>query len=363
MDSPYRAELLAAISAVQQAARLSQSLISARDKGTIQKDDLSPVTVGDFAIQALLTAALHSAFPDDGFVGEESADELRADGVLCDRVWEAVNEFAEVLPESKERMCEMIDWCGNGSPSAEEERRLWVVDPIDGTKTFVQGRMYAINVALLQGGKQVLSVVACPVLSTDATAPLSNDTVDPTRTGCILFAVRGCGAYVRPLPGAAGEVEVRRLEALDETLAIPDLKMVTSVYEADSGVGEVHKAVAEKLGIAYPGSDLLAWVLRWVSLALGLANVTVWVYKRRDRLAKIWDHAGAMLLFEEVGGKVTDVDGKDISLSAGRKMSANYGWVAAPRHLHDSVLKAVQETLREQGRHDLLAQQLGGESE
>lgn len=358
MDSPYSAELQAAISAVQQAARLSQSLLPSRDKGTVQKDDLSPVTVGDFAIQALVAAALHAAFPGDGFVGEESAAELRADAALCDRVWEAVNAFAEVPPESRERMCEMIDWCGNGTPpgAADGERRVWVVDPIDGTKTFVQGRMYAINVALVQGGRQVLSVVGCPVLSASATAPVTNDTVDPTGKGSILFAVRGYGAYVRPLPGAFGEVEVRRLEALDETLALSDLKLVTSVYEADSGVAEVHEAVAAKLGIAYPGSDLLAWVIRWVSLALGLANVTVWVYKRRDRLAKIWDHAGAMLLFEEVGGKITDVDGKDISLSAGRKMSANYGWVAAPRHLHDKVLKAVQETLREQGRHDLLAQ-------
>lgn len=354
MDSPYRSELLAAISAVQAAARLSQSLISARDKGTIQKDDLSPVTVADFSIQALLTAALHSAFPDDGFVGEESADELRTDSVLCNRVWNAVNEFAAVVPESREAMCDMIDWCGLGKPM--DKKRVWVFDPIDGTKTFVQGQMYAINVALLEDGKQVLSVVGCPVLAVGPKTPLANDAVDPTGTGSILFAVRGHGAYVRPLPGSAEEVEVRRLEPFADTVSLSDIKIVTSVYMADSGVDEVHKAVAAKLGAEYPGSDLLPWVVRWVSLALGSANVTVWVYKRRDRVAKIWDHAGAMLLFEEVGGKITDVDGKDIDLSAGRKMVANYGWVAAPRHLHSEVLKAVQETLREQNRHDLLAQ-------
>jgi 3'(2'), 5'-bisphosphate nucleotidase len=355
MESPYRPELLAAIKAVQQAARLSQSLISSRDKGTIEKDDLSPVTVGDFAIQALLAAALHNAFPDDGFVGEESAAELRESPVLCNRVWKAVNEFAEVVPESEERMCELIDWCGNGTPS-QGTKRVWVFDPIDGTKTFVQGQMYAINVALLEGGKQVLSVVGCPVLAVDARPPILNDSVDPTGTGSILFAVKGHGAYVRPLIGPHDGIEIRELDPLDQTLAVADLELVTSVYMADSGVGEVHKKVAEKLGISYPGSDLLAWVVRWVSLALGLANVTIWVYKRRDRLAKIWDHAGAMLLFEEVGGKVTDVDGKDIDLSAGRKMIANYGWVAAPKHVHGAVLKVVRETLREEGRLDLLAE-------
>ncbi|KAJ9130343.1 Carbohydrate phosphatase [Coniochaeta hoffmannii] len=355
MDSPYRSELLAAISAVQRAAALSQSLISSRDKGTIQKDDLSPVTVGDFAIQALLTAALHDSFPDDGFVGEESAAELRSDPALRARVWGAVTEFAAVVPGSEERMCEMIDWCGSGTPD-QAGKRVWVFDPIDGTKTFVQGQMYAINVALLVGGKQVLSVVGSPTLAVDAKAPIMNDSVDPTGRGSILFAVKGYGAYVRPLPGSPEEVEIRRLEPVAEGLALPDLRLVTSVYMADSGADDVHKAVAEKLGIAYPGSDLLAWVVRWVSLALGLANTTVWVYKRRDRLAKIWDHAGAMLLFEEAGGKITDVDGKDIDLSVGRKMTANYGWVAAPKHLHGAVLNAVQETLREQGRNDLLAQ-------
>lgn len=354
MDSPYHPELLAAISAVQRAAKLSQSLISSRDKGTIQKDDLSPVTVGDFAIQALLTAALHKAFPDDGFVGEEDAAELRSNPQLGNRVWTAVNDFAEVVLESKERMFEMIDWCGKGVPTTE--KRVWVFDPIDGTRTFVEGKMYAINVALLEGGKQVLSVVGCPVLAVDTQAPVRNDSVDPTARGSILFAVKGHGAYIRSLPGGAEEVEIRRLESFAETLALPDLKMVTSVYMADSGVGEVHSAVATKLGVAYPGSDLLAWVVRWVSMALGLANLTVWVYKRRDRLAKIWDHSGAMLLFEEVGGKITDVDGKDIDLSAGRKMTANYGFVAAPKHLHAAVLTAVQDVLREQGRDDLLAQ-------
>ena len=355
MDSPLGPELLAAIGAVQQAAKLTQSLISSRDKGTIQKDDLSPVTVGDFAVQALLTAALHRAFPDDGFVGEEDAAELRTDPALGHRVWEAVKEFAEVVPDSEERMCEMIDWCGSGVPNSDR-KRVWVFDPIDGTKTFVQGQMYAINVALLEGGKQVLSVVGCPVLAVEARAPVRNDSVDPSGTGSILFAVKGHGAYIRPLPGAADEVEVRQLARFADTLTLADLKLVTSVYMADSGVGEVHSGVAEKLGVTYPGSDLLAWVVRWVSLALGLANMTVWVYKRRDRLAKIWDHAGAMLLFEEVGGKVTDVDGKEIDLSAGRKMTANYGWVAAPAHLHSSVLSAVRETLRAQGRDDLLAE-------
>jgi 3'(2'), 5'-bisphosphate nucleotidase len=61
-----------------------------------------------------------------------------------------------------------------------------------------------------------------------------------------------------------------------------------------------------------------------------------------------------MLLFEEVGGRITDVDGKEIDLAAGRKLEANFGFVAAPRSIHHIVLRAVHDTLRETGKEELL---------
>lgn len=62
-----------------------------------------------------------------------------------------------------------------------------------------------------------------------------------------------------------------------------------------------------------------------------------------------------MLLFEEVGGIITDVDGRKIDLSAGRRLQQNFGFVAAPPQLHAKVLKTVQDTLKEQGKGHLLA--------
>ncbi|KAI1497531.1 hypothetical protein F5X99DRAFT_361999 [Biscogniauxia marginata] len=368
MDSPYIREIQVAIGAIQAAARISQSVISAEDKGVVEKDDLSPVTVADFAIQALLTCTVHHAFPADRFVGEESAAELRDNPALLDRVWGLLQRVREdhgdaaslcEIPASPEQMCEMIDWCGSGEPGgAAQAARVWVFDPIDGTKTFVQSEAYAINVALLEGGRQTLSVVGCPTLPVDAVAPVSNTTLDLTGRGCVVFAARGYGAYVRPLlPGPAGDdgVPIRKIEPHAETATQQDLRAVSCYHLLDSGVNDAHQAIMERLGIASPGCDFLSWVLRWVTLGLGLANVTVWVYKERERVGKIWDHAGAMLLFEEVGGKITDVDGKDIDLAVGRKMTANHGFVAAPRALHDTVLKTVHEVLHEQGKAHLLA--------
>ncbi|KAI0392920.1 carbohydrate phosphatase [Xylariaceae sp. FL0594] len=373
MDSPYSKELQVAIGAVQSAAKLSQAVLVKSDKGTIEKDDLSPVTIADFAIQALLTATIQDAFPDDDFVGEESASDLRENPVLLNRVWELLltlrgrEQEKCKLPESPEHMCELIDRCGFGEPgggvsSSSRKKRVWVFDPIDGTKTFVRKEAYAINVALLEADQQVLSVVGCPTLPVDGAGPvIHNRTVDPTGRGSIVFAVRGHGTYVRTLDGERDDdedIRLRRIEPLAASrLHTTDhhLRAVSCYHMLDSGVDDAHDAVHARLGITAKGCDFLAWVLRWVALGLGLANVTVWVYKDRQRTGKIWDHAGAMLLFEELGGKITDIDGKDIDLTAGRKLVTNHGFVAAPRDVHTHVLKTVQDVLREQGKSHLLA--------
>ncbi|KAL2128492.1 hypothetical protein VTI74DRAFT_7595 [Chaetomium olivicolor] len=366
MESPYRHELEVAIAAAETAARISREALAAADADAdadttsafdLVKDDLSPVTVADFAIQALLARTLGEAFPQDGFIGEESADELRQNPKLLARVIYIITQCTgnpSLFCDGAD-LCDVIDSCATLPPSTSSGKRIWVFDPIDGTKTFIRREQYAINIALLEGGREILSVVACPLLSMDVAAPVTDRSVDPTGRGCILFGVRGHGAYVRPLLGESGEVQARRLPRhCDEVASCHGLRSVTCWELLDSGVDVVHKAVAEDLNVSFPGSDLLGWVPRWAVMALGAANMTVWVYKKRDRYAKVWDHAGAMLLFEEVGGMITDVHGKEIDLTAGRKFESNFGFVAAPKKVHHLVLDAVQSTLKAKGREDLL---------
>lgn len=367
MNSPYDPELKAAIAAVQAASTLSALVLaqaqaaekatpSQQELGTVSKDDLSPVTIADFAIQALLTSTLHAAFPTDRFVGEESADALRANPALQERVWQALQAIRSVhdglvtFPTSPEHMCELLDWCGTGEPAPSG--RIWVFDPIDGTENFVQGLVYAVNVALLVDGAQALSVVACPNMSADVEYPAGNasldDAADGEEAGCIVLGVRGHGAWVRKLrgDGADGVRRIPRHATGGDDGETGEMRSVSALNT--SGLGAVHAEVASRLGVEFPGSVLLPWVIRWVLLALGVGNATWWVYTSRSRLAKIWDHAGAMLLFEEVGGKVTDVDGEPINWVAGRKMIANYGIIAAPGKLHAKVLATVKEVMTEQ---------------
>ncbi|KAH6999765.1 hypothetical protein EDB80DRAFT_725327 [Ilyonectria destructans] len=350
MDSPYSRELTVAFGALQGAAQLSQSIVSSKDKGVIEKEDLSPVTVADFAVQALLTATIKDAFPGDRVVGEEDASDLRKSPVLMERVWELLNRNAGAqykLPATRDQMCDLIDECGSGVPGGQGSGRTWIFDPIDGTKTYVRGELYAINTALLLDGKQVAGIVACPNMSMDAKAPLRNENIDPTGQGCIVFAVKDHGAYVRPLSGSVVDIQPKKLARHAEG---QEVRFVTCANIVDSALDGVHEVVADRLNATYPGCDLVPWVLRWAVLAMGLGNTTVWVYKRKDRYGKAWDHAGAMLLFEESGGKITDVRGNPIDLSAGRTMSANFGFIAAPADIHGRVLQTVHNVLREQGK-------------
>lgn len=355
MDSNYRKELEIAFDVLQKASSLSQTVVSVQDKAGIEKDDLSPVTVADFAVQGLLAATFKGAFPDDNFVGEEDASHLRTNETLLDRVWELLSTVPRdgltKLPESKEQLCELIDLCGSGKP---ETRRTWVFDPIDGTRTYMMGQVYAINVALLVDGQQVLSAVGCPNTSVNAKRPLNNPDIDPSNGGCIAFAVKGHGAYVRTMDGTTPDGTPRRLPQQPVLSGVTEAQFITSHDMADSVLPGMHEKLTARMGIPFPGCDLLPWVLRWTALAMGLGNTTVQIYKSRQRLGKIWDHAGAMLLFEETGGKITDIDGKPLDWLAGRKFVHNFGFVAAPPGIHALVLEQVHATLRENGHADML---------
>lgn len=365
----YQRELQVLYGAIQTSSRLSRQILSQPSKGVVQKEDYSPVTIADFAIQALLACTVKAAFPEDVIVGEENASQLRNDLYLLEHVYEILRWVAGdgkddqasyrkamlpegvTVPDSRERMCDLIDECGSSTPNSKG--RCWVFDPIDGTKTYVRGELYAVNTALLVDGKQKLGMVGCPNLSIDAKAPVRNADVDPN--GCVVYAVKGQGAYLRAMDGKPDEIfDAKWLPPHSPTLKLSDVRFVTCASMADSALTNVNESLAKNLNVDYPNCDLLPWVLRWTSLALGLGNITVWVYKNKERRGKVWDHAGAMLLFEETGGIVTDVHGKAIDFTAGRLMERNFGFVAAPMVLHKQMLTAVHDVLNDMGHKDYL---------
>lgn len=148
MTSRFQKELDIACAAVQHCAVLTKQLQkdTLSQDSQISKTDFSPVTIGDFASQALLTSAVHGAFPTDNFLAEESADDLRQNAALMNKVWaltESVKPAFEAnvpslaTPATQGDLLRFLDW--GGKRESSNEGRTWVFDPIDGTATFLKG--------------------------------------------------------------------------------------------------------------------------------------------------------------------------------------------------------------------------------
>jgi 3'(2'), 5'-bisphosphate nucleotidase len=353
----YAKELEIACLAVQRAALLTKTIIVAVDKGALDKKDNTPVTLADFAAQALIIGAIHHAFPSDHFVGEESAATLREDPQLLDRVWGLVtstklddpaSEALLATPSTKEEMLDLIDLGGKGTGGSDG--RIWVLDPVDGTATFMKGQQYAVCLALIEQGQQKLGVLGCPNLKLESptTATVHEDIVDNDGDGQMIFAIAGQGAFIRPLgQGALALVQPLPPRLRSENINPSDLRFVVC-KAATSTDYEKHGIVASRLGAPWPpNTDLWSSQMRYIAIAVGGCNVIIKIMRKKTYHSSIWDHAGGMLIAQEIGCTITDVDGKPVSCGLGRTLTGAKGLVVAPQHLHSKVLNTVQAVIKE----------------
>ncbi|KAF1849918.1 carbohydrate phosphatase [Cucurbitaria berberidis CBS 394.84] len=381
MTTPYSAELRLALQVVHAASVLTKSVLRSlkNNVSAETKADDSPVTIADFAAQALLISVLHAVFPEDAFIGEESADALRSNETLADRVWQLVlqaknaeetrmsdvqhvrsgtaaggsgDEGALTLsfPASKEAMFDLIDLGGKGEVT--RSGRVWVMDPVDGTLSFMQNRQYAVALCLLVDGVEKVGVIGCPNLAFDVNAPLGTtriheDQVDEDGYGVVLSAVKGQGTCVRKME-EKGIGEPRRIDLTQLAEKSPtSLNFVESTLGKTSLSQPEHKAVAESLGATWPGTVLWSQQLKYIALALGSTDVMVRVPKNVSRFTYIWDHAGGHILFQEAGGMISDFNGEQIDFGQGRQIKGerNWGMIATMPSLFEEVGRAVKDVL------------------
>ena len=189
MNSKQTLEKQIAINAVLKSIPLCQQVEADMvEEDTVEKEDGSPVTVADFATQALICQVLSEAFPEDPIVAEEDSQELQENPKLMQRVTGYVNSFIEGGLSSL-AVCDLID-LGNG----EVGERFWTLDPIDGTKEFPCGGPYSIALALIVDGEVKLGVLGCPNLPQKWEDPQAPQ-------GCLFVAERGKGAWMLSLEG------------------------------------------------------------------------------------------------------------------------------------------------------------------
>lgn len=350
MSVPYAQERHIAELAVLRASILTKKVLSTVSK--IAKSDASPVTVADFAAQALLISALRDAFPGDAFVGEEDSTALRADALLRERVWELVSgsEAADseseigklAKPKSVEDMLEMIDLGGRGMGG--EKGRFWVMDPIDGTAAFLKGEQYAVSLALIQDGKEVVGVLGCPNLNLQ-TGRVAESIVDKDGLGIMLSATLSQGATIRSM-NPSNLSSPSPLPHLSSPSSLAGLHFVDCAKSKTSR-HDLIAALAAHFGAKFPNTDIFSSHMRYAALIVGGGDLQLRIPTGDSRMY-LWDHAGAQLIFREVGGKVTDLDGREMDFGAGRDLrERNRGLVAVRGDVHAVVLEALTRIMEE----------------
>jgi histidinol-phosphatase len=254
-------DLALALELADVADALALARFRAHDLVVDAKPDLTPVTDADRAIERALREVLGERRPADGVLGEE-------DG---------------------ERPAPRL---------AGGTRRRWVVDPIDGTKSYARGiPVWATLVALEHDGVPVVGVVSAPAL------------------GARWWAARGLGAFRDGEP-----IRVSAVATLDDAHLSYDS---VDAFERE-GLGDAFLDLARRCWRSRAFGDFWSHVL----VADGSIDVAVEV----GGLA-VWDVAAPMVVVQEAGGQVTDVhgavraDGGDVVVTNGL--------------LHDAVLAVL----------------------
>ena len=227
------------------------------------KDDASPVTEADKASEAIVIDALQRLAPDIPIVSEEIA----------------------------------------GDRSADLGPRFFLVDPLDGTKEFIQKRSdFTVNIALVEDGMPRFGLVYAPARSMLATTPAAGKaievTVEPSERGADLTAL-DCRTLQVRVPSPDGLVAVVSRSHLDPAT----------------------EAFLAKLKIA--GRSDAGSALKFLEVARGAADV----YPRFGPTME-WDTAAGHAILMAAGGYVEDAEGKPLRYGKTGTGLLNPGFVA-----------------------------------
>ena len=213
------------------------------------KPDRTPVTIADREAEAAMRTLIAAHFPQDGILGEE------------------------------------------GGATRGDAERVWVLDPIDGTKSFIAGiPLFGTLIALVEKGVPALGVIDQPILK----ERWLGATARPTRFNGAPIRTRSC-----PALGAASLFATS-----------PDM------FGADRGAFERLKAVVKT---ARFGADCYAYAM----LASGFVDLVV------EADLKSYDYCALAPVVAGAGGSMTDWHGRPLTLASdGRVIAAGDARVA-----------------------------------
>ncbi|MBA2409691.1 MAG: inositol-phosphate phosphatase [Gammaproteobacteria bacterium] len=230
------------------AARAAQAVIERYYRGNFEvklKADQSPVTVADVEAEEIIKGLITEAFPEHGFYGEET---------------------------------------GRTRPDAEY---VWLIDPIDGTKSFVRGvPFFSTQIALMHQDRLLLGVSNAPV------------------AGELVWAERGAGAYLNDQPIRVSDIS----DIARSTLSFGNIKTLAAAPQWTQ-LAELIARVNRTRGYG----DYLHYHM----LAVGQLDIVI------ESDVNILDIAALSIIVEEAGGRFTDLTGKPPGLATTTVLAAS----------------------------------------
>lgn len=377
----YEVERRVAVRAVAEASELTRRLqTDLIIDGTQSKADASPVTVADYAVQALVVHRLRAAFPHDRFIAEESSAALRADDRLCAMIVSATGL-------SRDDVLSCISACEAGKDDDEthsgnegdmgkqeekgekQQQRVWIMDPIDGTRGFIALRQYCIALGLLVGSEMKLGLLGCPRLPLSSSTPVpsspssvvtnpsnqnniantvsidNNNDID--KQGALFYAVRDYGTYMLHDGGSISSLDddATHIRCHVSADANAQSALLCESFEAAHSSHELSGRVAGLLGLRQSPLRMDSQA-KYGCMARGDATLFL-RFPRKGYVENIWDVAPASIVIEEAGGRVTDGRGRMLNFGLGRVLDNDDGIVATNGALHEQVVAAVQKAFGE----------------
>ena len=265
-------EKTTAISAAQAAGAVIRAVYETNYRVDYKHND-SPVTVADHEANHKIHQIIHRAFPHDGWLSEETTD----------------------------------------SPARLSKRRVWVVDPLDGTKEFIDKiPEFAVSIGLIEEGRPILGVIYYPALDE------------------LIWAVCGRGAW-----GRTGATNDTRLH-VSPTARLAEATVLSSRSETKRGEWKPFQSLFR----AQPAGGMAH---KLATVAKGEADATFTLVPKNE-----WDLCAGVVLIEEAGGMLTTLGGRPVVFNQATTLLQ--GLVASNRRLHPQLMAVVTPRLGERHR-------------
>ena len=314
--------------AVTTASRLAAHAAGDRDRvAATLKDDRSPVTVADLAVQVAITAALrHGNAPlADRIVGEEGGEPLRGPGgeAMMNEVIDLVSrafagtELEAAIPGNPVDVLECLE-AGGLDPESEGRDAFWCLDPIDGTKGFLRGGQFAIALGYVENGRPTLGFLGCPHLPLG----VADDYGVADATGSVYMGMFE-GAKGRAFAGPATATGMEDLTPIKVSAEPPGGRVrVCLSYEKAHGDQDRTTAALKETGVQSAPIRIDSQC-KYAMVASGRADL----YLRLARAGyheKSWDHAAGVAVVRAAGGIAEDMASNELVFT-GRMLDTTGG--------------------------------------